>query len=512
MTAPGNDRDGVAHGRITLDMLGVATLLALVWLFISLLPLPPNDLWWHMAAGRTMAQEGAWITTNRWSYALPYDAPYVYQSWLSELVMYGAWVLAGVPGLHLLRTLAVVGAYAIVAWAAWRAAEGSGRAVVLALLMAVLAGWDNWTLRPQTLALLPGASLIAALSEYVAGRAGRRALIAPPLAMLLWVNLHGSFILGLALVWLAWLGAAAEAARGAPRDRLRDLTAAAGLTTLAALFHPLGLGIFGYVRDMLGNAELQQGFVEWQPPTLTLDPLNPAFWAAAMLLLAAALLLAGPRRPRLAAVLWLAALAYLASDAIRYIIWFALAAAPVLAGQLAGRLPARGSPAPRPVAIGHLGVLALLMALTLPWREPGRIFAGGDVPGFSAASGPYQVLLAAQTPVGAAEWLAANPVAGRFWTDMSASSYTIWRMPEQQVMADLRVELFPRAVWEEYFAVAAGDEGSLAAIERWQITHLLLDRGYNAPLIERLAATPGWCERYQDRTHVVFAACDAPAP
>lgn len=493
----------------TLDHLLVATLLALIWAFISLLPLPPNDLWWHMAAGRAMAQEGAWITTNRWAYTLPADAPYVYQSWLSELLLYGMWRLGGVPALHLLRTLCVAISHALVAWAAWRATGGSGRAVALALLITALAGWDNWTLRPQTLALVPGAALVAVLSEHVAGRLARRWLAALPLIMLLWVNLHGSFVLGLALVALAWLAAAVAARRGSPPDarRLRDITLAAALCLLAACASPLGLGIFGYVRDMLGNAELQARFVEWQPPRSTPSPLNPGFWFFFELLLLAGLMASASRRTPAAPVLWFCALGWLAIDALRYIIWFALAMAPLLAEQLAMRLPGRAPRAPRPLVIGYLAALVALLVATLPWLEPVRALAPGGAPAFAAASGPYRALLAAQTPVGASEWLAANPIPGRLWADMSYTSYTIWRLPEEQVFADLRVELFPPAVWDEYFAIARGDEASLEAIERWGITHLMLDRGYNADLIALLGRTPGWCVTYQDRTSAIYARC-----
>jgi hypothetical protein len=493
----------------TADHLLLATMLALIWLFVSVLPLPPNDLWWHMAAGRVMLHEGAWIMDNRWAYTLPADAPYVYQSWLSEIVLYAAWSVAGIPGLHLLRTLCVVASYALVGWAAWRSANGNGKAVTAALLLAVLAGWDNWTLRPQTLALVPGAALIAILGEYAAGRLGRRWLIGLPLIVLAWVNLHGSFVLGLAVVALAWLAlfiAAVRERNTVARYRLRDMTLCTAACLLAACAHPLGFGIFGYVYGMLTNAALQARFIEWQPPHARPDLFNPGFWLFVQLALISVLVLL-VRRASLLALLWFAALGWLATDAVRYIVWFALAVVPLLALSLAALVRGKPAPVPRPLAAGHGFVLAALVVATLPWFEPARWFAPGGEPRAVAASGSYRTLLARQTPVAGAEWLAANPLAGRFWTDMSYTSYTIWRLPEKQVFADLRVELFPERVWDEYFAINAGNQASLAALDRWGITHLLLDRGYNDALHHLLARTPGWCERYADATSVVYARC-----
>ena len=73
--------------RLSLDHIWILASLGLIWLFLSLAPLPANDLWWHMAAGRTMVEERSLLTTNRWAYSLPADTPYVYQSWLSEILI-----------------------------------------------------------------------------------------------------------------------------------------------------------------------------------------------------------------------------------------------------------------------------------------------------------------------------------------------------------------------------------------------------------------------------------------
>jgi hypothetical protein len=111
------------------------------------------------------------------------------------------------------------------------------------------------------------------------------------------------------------------------------------------------------------------------------------------------------------------------------------------------------------------------------------------------------------TPVAATDWLEQHPIAGRFWTDMSYTSYTTWRMPEKQVFADLRIELFPDAVWNDYFEIAEGGARSVELIDRWRITHLLLDAKGQAKLQQRLAATSGWCERYRDSRAVIMARC-----
>jgi hypothetical protein len=146
------------------------------------------------------------------------------------------------------------------------------------------------------------------------------------------------------------------------------------------------------------------------------------------------------------------------------------------------------------------------MIAVLPWFTPVR-YLGSGAEHLFATAGPYRLLLGNTTPVGATEFLAQQPIEGRLWADMSYTSYTIWRLPQKQVFADLRVELFPEAIWLDFFAIAQGDAQSLTLIDRWHITHLMLDRQSQRSLHELLLKTPGWCERYSDPNTAIMARC-----
>lgn len=493
---------------LAFDQLMIVVVLALIWAFVSVVPLPPNDLWWHMAAGREMIESGELLRTNQWAYGVAADAPYVYQSWLSEILLYGFWRLGGVPLLALARALAVVAGYGLIAWLAWRR-TGNGRAVALALILAALVGWENWTLRPQTLALVPGAAFAFVLAEVVAGRLGPRWLWLLPGIMVAWVNLHGSFALGAVLLAMAWLAAGVRALRtpyvaGEPAWRAwKWLTICGAATALALLANPLGSGIGGYVQMMLGNQPLQRWFQEWQPPRNTLDLARTGFWFFTLLLLIAVLMAYAPRRPRLGDVLAYCALAWLGIGGIRYAMWFGLLLCPFLAELLAQRMAAPvDRPAPRGLAALCLGPLALLVVALLPWFVPR--WRPSDV---SSPSEPAAALLAFQTPIGAVDWLERNPIAGRLWSELDASSYVIWRLPGRHVMADQRVELFPAAVWEDFIAINEGGARTLPLLDDWQISYMLLDPQYQPKLTQLMGGAPGWCERYRDPRSVIVARC-----
>jgi hypothetical protein len=460
-----------------------------------------------------MVDEATIIDTNRWAYTLPTETPYQYQSWLSEIFLYGLWWLGNVPLLTLTRTVVVTASYGLVAWLAWRTTR-QGKAVALALLLAALIGWNNWTLRPQTLALLPGAAFIVVLGGYRAGLMSARWLLLLPLVMMLWVNGHGSFLLGVGLVGLAWVGTIMTAVRGTPntatraRQQIGPLTLASGATLLATFVNPQGPGIFPYVHMMITQRSLLQWFVEWFPPQNTLGLANTGFWFFALLFLLAVLMASGPERPEATDLLWYVALGWLAIGGVRYAIWFALALLPLLAQQLAPLFArSRARPAAPGFVVGYMLVGVALVVATLPWFQPARAMAPSARHLFATA-GNYPFLLSSTTPVGATNWLAHHPLEGRFWADMSYTSYTIWRLPHKQVFADLRVELFPETIWKEYFAISRGDERSLEVIEQWQITHLMVDTHWQPSLVSLLSETPGWCVPYQDMRAIVFVRCD----
>lgn len=503
--------------RLPLDYFWISTILLLIWFFTSITPLPPNDLWWHMAAGRTMVEEAAWMFTNRWAYTVPNDAVFVLQSWLSELLLYGLWKVGDVPLLALSRTLAISLGYGLMAWQAWRQTL-HGKAVTVALLLAILVGWNNWTLRPQTLSIIPAVSFVFILREYLQARVSARWLVALPLIMLVWVNMHGSFMLGVGLSGLAWLGTGRDALHrrkdpttaaqtAQARTQLVPLTLSLVAILLATLGQPLGVGIYAYVKMTISHPLHNQWFVEWLPPTNDLNVLNTGFWFFSILLLLAARMARSRQPVNMVDVLWYAALAWLTIGGVRYAMWFGLLLLPLMAEQLAPLVQTKQRVFVHPrFVIGYALVAAIAVVALLPWMQPARWLGPGAAPLF-ASSGKYRWLLSSTTPVGGTAWLEAHPQDGRFWADMSYTSYTLWRMPDKQVFVDLRVELFPKSVWQDYFAITRGDAQSLALLDSWDISHIMLDHHWEESLYHTVVQSPAWCEEYIDSRTAIFVRC-----
>ncbi len=473
--------------------------LAVVAALIALAPTDPHDFWWHLRIGQIVAESGV-PRTNMFAWTVPTDLPFVYAAWLGDWLFYQTYLLAGLQGPVLARNVLGMVAFALVLFDAYRR-SGSWRLAGLAVFLAGAMTINNLTTRPQNWAWAPFMAYVIILGAYTARQVTWRALLALPPLMVFWVNVHGSFVLGLALLALYCLGEGMRMLLRQPgASDLRHLAAlgATAVATLAAtVVNPIGIDIFGYVLKLLTDPPSQGLVNEWQPPTVR-SLAGQAFFLATLLLVAALAL--GRRRLHLTDTLLLCAFLWLAWSGMRYVVWFGMLAMPMLAQCLAR--PARSSPRRGDLFAGIValvliaGVVTLqppfkpLLGMPAPYRA---LFA--DVPG-------APLLYSADTPVGAAAYLRDHP-GGRLFNDMAYGSYLIWALPEPQVFVDTRIELYPLALWEDYLAL--GEARNYAAlIERYGIDRALLSRSRQAPLVAALAASPDWTVEYEDRFSILY--------
>ena len=170
-------------------------------------PIAPHDVWWQLAYGRAIALEHAVPRTDAFSFTRAGEA-FFDQPWLAQLAMYSVERAGGMAALVCVQALVVACAMGLLLLAARARTGDTGAAARGVLFFALPLSLDNWGIRPQTWALVPFAVFVLVLARWRAGRAPMAWLL--PIAMLVWVNVHGSFVLGLALVPLGLAGWAAE--------------------------------------------------------------------------------------------------------------------------------------------------------------------------------------------------------------------------------------------------------------------------------------------------------------
>jgi hypothetical protein len=90
---------------VSIDQLWVLVILAGFIFYVSLIPTPPNDLWWHLKAGELIFQQKAIPTTNLFAWTLPSSEPFFYAAWLGELLLYLLYRWGGIELIIFTRNL-----------------------------------------------------------------------------------------------------------------------------------------------------------------------------------------------------------------------------------------------------------------------------------------------------------------------------------------------------------------------------------------------------------------------
>ena len=297
-----------------------------------------GDTWLTLMAGREIVDHG--LPEVEHITLLGEGSTWTDQQWLAQLVFYGAHELAGTRLVVVLDVPLVLLALGLAAGAA-RSAGASSRSTFLIGLLAILAGPWGWTIRAQSAALPLFAGLLWLLLDAYRNGVRRRTLLVLPL-LVLWANLHGSVVLGAGLTMLLALATLVRGRGAEPLYPLALLVCA----PLCVLVTPYGWDIVAYYDLMLVDAPFADILREWQwsSPSAT----TALFWLLAVVAVGLVALRRCRSRLTVFELLVLAVTFVGAVQAVRGVIWFALACAAILPVALDGLLTrADPSAAPR---------------------------------------------------------------------------------------------------------------------------------------------------------------------
>lgn len=452
-------------------------------LAVTGLSLPIDDFWLTLASGRAIA-EGADLARAIDLTWTEMRADALNPQWAAQVVLWSP----GSTGGALAINAALIGVGLLVTWRrVVNRAAGPAAMVSMLVLLAVLAPHLLARAQSFSIALLPVALLLL--------ERGRGRLWLPPVyaaLVALWANLHGAFVVGLMAV-AAYLAGALVQRRPAFLTYAWTLL----LALPAVLLNPAGAALVGYALNQPASDLIRAISVEWQPSWPWI-PVATLFWIQLGLVVAGRL-----RRWRQTdpAELFLAALlAVLAASSIRHIPWFALATAPMLAGDAAAALAARprlsraigpmGTPASWALALALVAIMALQPLRTLLPQAIGRVTP--DAPVAIADS------LATELPVSRTSRILNEQVWG---------GYLAYRLGDRlETAMDGRIEIRDRETWTWYFAILRGEGDPPAALDASGVTWAAL-----MPQREALIGTltdAGWVQVHADRQGVLLRAPD----
>jgi hypothetical protein len=480
---------------------------AALFAILSLTPLWHTDVWGHISYGRWIVQNHALPKTEP---LLPLceGVPFIDTAWLSQVIGFLALRSFGPTALQFLYAASITFCCALLGGLILKRTGSIAWAVTSIAALCAIDYQQLIVARPQLAGLACFVITLAALTSLQWRRSYWFAL---PAVFALWANLHGSFLIGLALIGCFAAGRAVDLYRRTGQARLiwRDATFRRRVLLLqlcaaAVLLNPNGLLVYIESFKVAGNANLQD-LIEWE--ALTLRMMQGRTAAAALVALFIVYRLS-PRRVCAAELLSLLLFGLGACWASRILVWWGPLAAYFVAlhGSAITRRRAGATAAPAPRnglwTVATIGFVWIAFAYT-PFGM--RVIHGAPKTEADAAR-RWQRALSVQTPVDAVAHLRQHPPKGLVFNTYEWGDYLLFAGPPGiQCFVASHAHLIPREVWEAYMRISGAASDTIRQLDRYGVNTVITDKQSRADLIRLLREAPDvWQLDYEDPLAAIF--------
>lgn len=443
------------------------------------------DLWWHLQTGQDIVSSGAIPRVDPYSFTRN-GAEWITHEWLSEVFIYAIYAIGGWGGMVTVFSALITLALFIT----YRRCEGKPYFAAIAILLAAASSSPLFGIRPQMITFLLASVYLALLSQFKKeGRSGVLWWLAP--LMLLWVNFHAGYALGLGLIALFLAGSVLDG----EWQRIRPLALALFVCALLVPINPHGLRMFSYPLETLTSPSMAAFIEEWASPNFHELMYLPLALMLFGLLIALAL---SPKRPLYSELLLLFVTGFAALRSGRHIPIFALIAAPILAKHLWSLMVSRGWEKPLRPTTSLASPFAIVLNLAL-LGAPATLCVA-RVTHLVMNQREYE---AKNYPAAAVDFMVQEKPPGPIYNRYGWGGYLIRRLyPEYQVYIDGRADLYGDAFMVEAMKTHDGHPAWKSALDKRSIQTVLLTP--NAPLSSLLRLDQEWQRIYEDRQAIIF--------
>ncbi|MDA1166207.1 MAG: hypothetical protein O3B13_24185, partial [Planctomycetota bacterium] len=290
--------------------------------FDRLRPIWHTDVWGHLSYGRHIWEHGV-IPATEPLMPLSAGVSFVDSAWLTQVLGYGGYLLAGKAAITFLFAVAVAASLGILT----RRVYSRTHSALFATVAFGLTLWVEYQQfavpRPQMAGFLLFCMLLSMLLKR---EWSPKNWVVVPVMFALWANMHGSFIVGLGLLGCFVAGRAVDLLRRTGQvgmllrdNRLRRLFLLTELSAIATLLNPYGLTLYSEVLSFGDNPNLES-IIEWQSLHIRMSQGQAAAFAGLILFM---IYRVSPRRAMTAEVLSLVVFGASALWTSRMIMWWA---------------------------------------------------------------------------------------------------------------------------------------------------------------------------------------------
>ena len=488
------------------------------FLYFNYIPLYCSDLWGHVSYGH-------WIMDHR---ALPTEDPYVRladgvpivaTAWLSQVIFAAIERAGGAEGLSCAFAVTVLLTFVLYARVFWLQTRRAGLACGGAFLVLLVDFTRHAVIRPEIFGTLCFACLLWLIVRADPEESGvttdsRSADRVPwglwfgiPVLFVIWANLHGSFVVGFAVLGSFFLGRSLQVVWQARQlmavfaDKwVRRWLLLTELAIGASLINPYGMDLLIHTVLFSSNPNLND-ILEWF--RLEMASLQGLAVGLSCLLLTVLLRHSHARvKPAFVVILLIVLTAVCLR--IRMLTWYApivvLTIMPHLADVL-GRI-AKSQPSAALAALGARlrgeSFRYTLFAALVAWV----CFAFSPASRFVLGGKPRDVAYVynSETPRGITEYLREHPPEGQIVNPQWWGDWLVWDGPPglPVFMTTNAVHVVPGKVWQDYMAFATSQPGLERRLDRYRVTTIVVDITRQEQLAVQVRKLPGWKIDYED--------------
>jgi hypothetical protein len=442
------------------------------------------DMWWHIRTGELILSTHRWATTDPYSYTAA-GAPWMSCEWLGDVFFAVVYRVGGLRGLEvLLAVLASAVILALYGFATLRSGNCKAAFLVSAVLLALATA--SFNLRPQMLGYLFLILTLIALELFRQGK--QRAVWLLPVLFLVWVNTHGSWIVGLATVTLYIVAGlvsfqigSLETRRWTNAERLR-LEIVFLLSLVAIPITPYGVRLAGYPFTVASTLPISvANILEWQVMPFNLGGGKLFLGLLLGFFLAQVVFRFSWHVAELLLFLFGTAMACLH---VRFLLLFVPFFAPLAATMLARCMPAYNKQKDQ-----YLFNFALMAGIGIALVH------------YSPSKADMEKKVAAQFPVQALQYMRGHSVPGPLFNSYGFGGYMI--EAGYKTFIDGRSELFEQTgVLGDYMHMTLLRPGALQVLRGYGIQSCLVER--DEPFATLLASSPDWNKVYSDQVSALY--------
>lgn len=425
------------------------------------------DLGWHLRVGKDLITKFIWPKFDLYSFS-HMGYPWVDHEWLSDAISYLIYAKTNFIVLSLIFALILVLIFYFEAKIIQKINKNNTFLISgLCFILASLSFLGFIAVRMQVISWL-GLVIMLYLLLLHYYENYKKILFYLPILMLLWVNLHGGFVLGLALLFLYTIFS--------PKDR-KILTLILCLSILMTFVNPYFFGIWKEVWQVATDSFGKSHIVEWAP--LLAYPLNIFELIYLAIFIVFIILKKNYQKIPLPILIFLGLTLVSAIMHKRNMPVFIVASLPFLATSIERTIDHLNHHTYIGVVVNYKKYLEVDLINIFSLLFINLIILLSIISNFNQIlADPYKnpQIYFYQTK----EYLIKNNLTGRTFANFALGGYLLWTMPKgYQVFYDGRMvhwRIGEERFLKEYLIIYNGEENWPAVVEKYQIKNIIIPK------------------------------------